>query len=159
MALSLAVFAIIWPKARAPAVLWNISPSVPTGIYWLTSRPPPPGALAVIRLPEPFLTLAHARGYLSATALLIKRIAGKAGDIVCRHGAIVTINRGTVAFARAADAAGRPMPAWSGCTRLHPAQAFVLSPEPGSFDSRYFGPVDRRHVLGTALPLWFRATH
>ena len=158
MALSLAVFAIIWPKARTPAVLWNISPSVPTGIYWLTSRPPPPGALAVIRLPEPFLTLAHTRGYLSATALLIKRIAGKAGDIACRHRAIVTINGRPVAYARIADAAGRPLPRSRGCRRLNPAQAFVLSPEPGSFDSRYFGPVDRGHVLGTALPLWARAT-
>lgn len=121
------------------------------------SRAPPLGALAIIRLPEPFLTLADARGYLPAGALLIKRVAGKAGDIVCRQGAIVTINGRTVAHARTADAEARPLPRWRGCQRLNPAQAFVVSAEPGSFDSRYFGWVDHRHILGTALPLWTRA--
>jgi type IV secretory pathway protease TraF len=121
------------------------------------SRAPPPGALAIIRLPEPFLTLADARGYLPADALLIKRVAGNTGDVICRQGAIVTINAQIVAHARTADAAGRPLPRWSGCQRLNPAQAFVLSAENGSFDSRYIGRIDRRHILGTALPLWTRA--
>jgi type IV secretory pathway protease TraF len=117
-------------------------------------RPPPPGALAVIRLPGPFLTLAHVRGYLPAGALLIKWVAGNTGDVVCRHGLIVTINGRTVAYARTADAVGRKLPRWSGCRRLKAAQVFVLSAEPDSFDSRYFGPVDRRNILGTALPVW-----
>jgi conjugative transfer signal peptidase TraF len=152
--IGLAVLAIACPKLSTPRLIWNISPSVPTGLYWLIEHPPPPGALAVIHLPEPLLALPVARGYLPAAALLIKRVAGQLDDVVCRHGSIVTINRQIVAYARTADAAGRPLPRWSGCNRLNGAQAFVLSAEPGSFDSRYFGPVDRRYVLGTALPIW-----
>jgi len=110
--------------------------------------------LAVIRLPEPFLMLASARGYLLAGILLIKPIAAGAGDLVCRHGAIVTINGRTAALAKAGDAGGRPLPRWQGCRRLDALQIFVLSPDADSFDSRYFGPLDSRHVVGTAVPLW-----
>ena len=148
----------MWPKPTSPRILWNISPSAPTGFYWLMRRPPSLGALAVTRLPNPFLGLAGARGYLPVGTLLIKRVAGAAGDVVCRHGAVVTINRRIVAYARTADAAARLLPRWSGCARLNAAQVFVLSPRPDSFDSRYFGPIHRGNILGTALPLCARCT-
>lgn len=61
-----------------------------------------------------------------------------------------------MAQAKLADTAGRPLPAWSGCIRLPDTQVFVLAADPDSFDSRYFGPVDRANVLGTALPVWVR---
>ena len=108
--LALALIALVYPKADAPALLWNASASVATGLYRLTSQPPLTGALAVIRLPEPLRTLAETRGYLRAGALLIKPVAAGAGDTVCRHGPLVTINGRFVARAKAADQAGRPLP-------------------------------------------------
>ena len=150
------MIALAYPKAHAPALLWNASASVATGLYRLTSQPPLTGALAVIRLPEPFKTLAATRGYLRAGALLIKPVAAGAGDTVCRHGPLVTINGRVVARAKTADQAGRLLPSWSGCFRLAPTDVFVLSEEPDSFDSRYFGPVERRHIVGTAVPVWVR---
>jgi type IV secretory pathway protease TraF len=54
------------------------------------------------------------------------------------------------------DAAGRTLPAWSGCFRLAANDIFLLSADPDSFDSRYLGPIDRAHVLGLALPVWVR---
>ena len=146
----------MWPKPTSPRILWNISPSAPTGFYWLMRRPPSLGALAVTRLPNPFLGLAGARGYLPVGTLLIKRVAGAAGDVVCRHGAVVTINRRIVAYARTADAAARLLPRWSGCARLNAAQVFVLSPRPDSFDSRYFGPLAAALLDGTAVALLTR---
>jgi type IV secretory pathway protease TraF len=116
------------------------------------------GALAVIRLPEPLRILAETRGYLRKGALLIKPVAAGAGDTVCRHGSLVTINGRVVAHARTLDGVGRPLPAWSGCFRLAPDQIFVLSADPDSFDSRYMGPIDRVHVLGLAQPVWVRQT-
>jgi len=68
----------------------------------------------------------------------------------------VTINGRVVARAKTADQAGRPLPFWSGCFRLAPTDVFVLSQDPDSFDSRYFGPVQRRHIVGTAVPVWVR---
>jgi type IV secretory pathway protease TraF len=70
----------------------------------------------------------------------------------------VTINGRIVAHAKTLDAAGRPLPAWSGCFRLRPRDIFVLSADPDSFDSRYMGPIDRVHVLGLAQPAWVRPT-
>jgi conjugative transfer signal peptidase TraF len=154
--LAVASLAILFPKAGAPVLVWNASPSVPIGLYRLTSRPPRAGALAVIRLPEPLRILAETRGYLGKSALLIKPVAAGAGDTVCRHGPLVTINGRIVARAGTSDAAGRTLPAWSGCFRLAANAIFVLSADPDSFDGRYMGPIDRAHVLGLALPVWVR---
>ena len=126
------------------------------GLYRLASRPSQTAALAVIRLPEPLRILAETRGYLSKGALLIKPVAAGAGDIVCRHGPLVTVNGRIAARARTLDAARRPLPAWSGCFRLRAGDIFVLSADPDSFDGRYMGPIDRAHVMGFALPIWVR---
>jgi conjugative transfer signal peptidase TraF len=154
--LGIGSLAILSPKADAPVVLWNASPSVSIGLYRLTSRPSQTAALAVIRLPEPLRILAETRGYLRKSALLIKPVAAGAGDTVCRHGALVTVNGRIVARASTLDAAGRSLPVWSGCFRLGASDIFVLSADPGSFDSRYMGPIDRAHVMGFALPIWVR---
>ena len=150
------MLAVPCPKAGAPLILWNASPSVPIGLYRLTSRPSRKVALAVIRLPEPLRILAETRGYLRNGVLLIKPVVAGAGDTVCRHGALLTINGRIAARARILDAAGRPLPAWSGCFKLGASDIFVLSADPDSFDSRYMGPIDRADVLGFALPIWVR---
>jgi conjugative transfer signal peptidase TraF len=154
--LAIALLAILCPKAGAPIILWNASPSVPIGLYRLTSRPSQTPALAIIRLPEPLTILAETRGYLAKGVLLIKPVVAGVGDTVCRHGALVTINGRIAARARTSDAAGRSLPAWSGCFRLRANEIFVLSADPDSFDSRYMGPIDRAHVVGFALPIWVR---
>jgi conjugative transfer signal peptidase TraF len=150
------LLAVLCTKAGAPVILLNASPSVPIGLYRLTSRPSRTPALAVIRLPEPLRRLAETRGYLGKGALLIKPVVAGAGDTVCRHGALVTINGRIAARARTLDVAGRSLPVWSGCFRLRATHILVLSADPDSFDSRYMGPIDRGHVVGFALPIWVR---
>ena len=150
----LSVLALPTATSRGPALVWNASPSVPIGLYRVVARPPPCGALAVIRLADPFRTLAGVRGYVLASVPIIKPIAAFDGDTVCRHGEVVTINGRIVALARNRDAAGRPLPHWRGCRRMDSTAVFVISKRPDSFDSRYFGPVDRSQVIGLAIPLW-----
>ena len=149
--------ALPFPKTDKPLLVWNASPSVPTGLYRAAFRPPRTGALAILRLPEPHKVIAERRGYLRPGALLIKWVAAVAGDRVCRYGTLVTINGQLAANAQASDGAARPLPVWRGCTRLGAGQIFVLSSTPGSFDSRYFGPVDPTHIVGTATPVWVLA--
>jgi hypothetical protein len=49
----------------------------------------------------------------------------------------------------------RALPHWSACRRLKAQEVFLLSSySPFSFDSRYFGPVERASVMGRAVPLW-----
>jgi conjugative transfer signal peptidase TraF len=152
--LGLGVLAIASSQTSRPILLWNASPSVPVGLYRLVVRTPAKGELVAIRLPEPVRSLGAERGYLGAQALIIKPIAAGPGDVVCRRAATVTINGRFVAVAHSSDAAGRPMPRWSGCRVLGLGEVFVLSAVLESFDSRYFGPIDRVHVLGVGQPLW-----
>jgi conjugative transfer signal peptidase TraF len=150
----LVALGITFAHATKPLILFNASPSVPIGVYWLDIRRPLAGDLAAVSLPEPLLVIADRRGYLPAGALLIKEVAARTGDMICRFGPTVTLNGRFVAFARARDRLGRRMPRWTGCAPVAAGQLFVLSAAPLSFDSRYFGTIPRRHVLGTALPIW-----
>jgi conjugative transfer signal peptidase TraF len=158
-AIGLSAIALPSVTTRHPLLVWNASPSVPIGFYRVVARPPPCGALALIRLAAPFRTLADGRGYVPAAVPIIKPIAACNGDTVCRLGGIVSINGQTLAVARNTDASGRRLPRWQGCRRLDATTVFVISRQPHSFDSRYFGPVDRNHVIGLAIPLWTLAAH
>ena len=150
---TLAVAAAAHGKLDRPIAVWNVSASAPIGLYLVSSRRPEHGELAVLRLPDSMRRLADARGYLAHGALLIKRIAASGGDTVCRHGPLIRINGRPRASARTADRLGRLLPRWSGCRHLGRHQQFLLSASRGSFDSRYFGPIDSTLVLGTARAL------
>jgi conjugative transfer signal peptidase TraF len=147
---------MVSPPTGHPRLLWNVSPSAPIGLYWLATAAPGKAELAAIRLPGALRTLAAFRGYLAETAPLIKPVSATMGDVVCRHGAAVTINGQAAAHASTADGRGRTLPHWTGCITLTAGQVFLLSTASASFDSRYFGPIDASHVLGAARPIWLK---
>jgi signal peptidase I len=93
-------------------------------------------------------------GYPEDT-MLIKRVAGISGDVMCRDGATVTINDKSVR-ASFKDTMGNDLPTWSGCQALLPNEVFLLGDYTGSFDSRYFGAVTRQELSGTykAVMTW-----
>ncbi|WP_122465630.1 S26 family signal peptidase [Brevundimonas lutea] len=120
--------------------LVNESPSVPRGLYLRD-----PAAVVrrgdMVAIPQP----ADARPYLASLGLpaeirLLKRAAGVAGDPVCRIGDTVEID-GRRVVVLASDRRGADLIQWRGCRRLQPDEVFLLGDTPGSFDSRYFGPV------------------
>lgn len=154
--IAIGLLALVWPKATSPVLLWNASYSIPTGLYARTSQAPAKGRLAIIRLPEPERTLAHDRGYLSAGALLIKPVVAGPGNVICRYGGIVSIDGRPRVRAKTIDSRHRQLPRWQKCFRLTASQIFVLSTVPGSFDSRYFGPINRERITGIAVPIWTR---
>jgi conjugative transfer signal peptidase TraF len=152
----IALVALTWPKQVVPKLYWNATPSVPTGLYLLTSRMPAKGDLAIISLPEATAVLADARGYLPGRSRLIKPVVAGSGDSVCRYGLVVSIDGRPLVLADELDMRQRPLPQWDGCHRLMPSEIFVVSRVSGSFDSRYFEGIHVRHVLGTAVPIWTR---
>jgi type IV secretory pathway protease TraF len=87
--------------------------------------------------------------------MLIKRVAGLSGDVMCRRGTTVTTNARTVHAARR-DSSGVLLPFWSGCHVLLPNEVFLLGDYASSFDSRYFGPVTKSELSGTykAVMTW-----
>lgn len=140
-----------------PLLIWNVSPSAPIGLYVVASEQPPArGDMVAARLAPPWRSLASARRYLPANVPLIKRVAAAAGDRICATGADISVNDIAVARRLDRDAAGRPMPHWSGCIVLRPGQNLLLMPGSASFDGRYFGPTAQGDIVGKVDLLWAR---
>ena len=146
---------ILW---NPPTLLvWNPSASAPVGLYRVAAGAPVRrGDMVVAWTPDPARNLAARRHYLPANVPLVKRVAAVAGDRVCAVGSILSINGRRVAVRHASDAAGRPMPWWSGCRLLREQESFLLMDNPLSFDGRYFGLTRSGDILGPAELLWAR---
>ena len=154
-----AAFVIIAVADPLPRLIWNASASAPIGLYRIhPDRDPAIGTLVAITPPERLARWLSARGYLPEGVPLLKYVAAKTGQRVCRIGAVVRVDGRRVAIARLADGRGRPLPVWRGCRMLGPGEIFLLNPTvPDSLDGRYFGPLPASTVIGTATPLWLRA--
>jgi len=153
-----ALAALLLPALHRPQLrlVWNASASVPLGLYGIEPNAVPRvGDLVAVR-PSPALTRFMAeRRYVEANALLVKPVAALAGTTFCRTNMRVTIDGRAVATALPRDRIGRPLPRWSGCRRVARNELVLIAPAlRASFDSRYFGPVDRARVIGRAIPLW-----
>ena len=96
-------------------------------------------------------------GPRTANVPLLKTVAARAPQQVCVQGNQVRINGALVARQLRKDRLGRALPAWQECRRLAGDELFLLSTNPESFDSRYFGPVSARAVIGRAQPLWLES--
>ena len=154
-----ASFAAIAVLDPLPHVVWNASASAPIGLYRIEPlRDPPLGALVAVTPPPALARWLAERGYLGERVPLLKHVAAKAGQRVCRIGAVVSVDARRVAVARARDGQGRPLPVWQGCRTLPPGELLLLNPaHPDSLDGRYFGPLPASAVIGRATPLWLRA--
>jgi conjugative transfer signal peptidase TraF len=149
LAVSLAALGGLAGFARvAPSVaLINESPSLPRGLY---VRQPQADVTRgrIVAVPQP----APARPYLASLGMpgevaLIKRVAAVGGDRVCVAGGRVWTPDGDRPVRRR-DRRGAALPTWEECRRLAAHEIFLLGDTAGSFDSRYFGPVDRAVVIG-----------
>ena len=136
-------FAAIAILDTPPRVVWNASASAPIGLYRIDpERDPPAGALVAVAPPAPLARWLSARGYLGARVPLLKHVAARPGQLVCRVGTVVSVDTRPVAVARDRDSMGRPLPVWRGCRTLRPSELLMLNPDhPGSMDGRYFGPL------------------
>lgn len=146
----LAVKPIINP---VPFLIWNASESVPTGWYFVAKRQPKIGEIAVIRPAAWVQIYASTRGYLPQNVLLLKPLFASQPSIICRFGSHVFVDGKHVVKAKVMDKMHRILPVWKRCKALSSTQYIVLGRHRDSFDSRYFGPIEKRQVVGTAFPL------
>ena len=154
IALSVALLVAAASGPKCPVLVWNRSPSVPIGLYLVLARSPHVGDYIVIRLSTTMQALAERRSYIGSNTPLLKRVAASEGDRVCRRRQAVLVSGQHVVFALGFDRAGKPLPVWQGCHKLQDGQVFVLGTHPESFDSRYFGPINRDQIAGSAIPLF-----
>lgn len=137
-----------------PLLIWNASDSVPVGLYLVRKRQPTIGEIAVIAPPDWVRLYASSRGYLPADVWLLKPVFATSGSVICRIGRYVFVDGKPVARAKKVDKQQRILPVWKGCRTLKSEEIFVLAKPKNSFDSRYFGPINRDEVIGTAGPLF-----
>lgn len=136
-------------------LIYNASASAPFGFYWIDHEAISRGDYVYVRVPERVRNLIIQRGYLPPDVPLVKRVVGLDGDRICRRNDVVSVNETAVAIAKNRDGRGRKMPIWQGCHILTEHTIFLLQDHPQSFDGRYFGPVDRRLIIGRATRLRF----
>lgn len=139
-----------------PLLVWNASASAPLGLYRIEAAGNPTvGDLVLVAPTADVAALLAERGALAPGVPLLKRMAARAGQTVCRMGERILVDGQAVATARDADRLGRPLPRWSGCLRLDPGFVFLLNRDaPDSLDGRYFGPTPAGAVQCRAIPLW-----
>lgn len=139
----------------APRLLFNTTASAPVGFYLLARGRPVVGEWVAI-LPPP--DLAHwmaLRGYLPANVPLLKQVAAVPGQQVCGRAGILSIDGVPVARMRLKDRRGRTLKPFMGCRDLADGEVLLVNRHaPDSLDSRYFGPLPSRSIVGRARPLW-----
>lgn len=149
--IGLIVLACLPLQAR---LIWNRTPSAPTGLYWLSERPPRIGDWALVSAGAPEAVWAHDRGYTGPYWPLIKHVAASEGDEICRYEGSISINGNVAAIALRHDSEGMELPVWEGCFQLGQGQIFLLNDHPRSLDGRYFGVTDTSDIAGTVSEVW-----
>lgn len=137
-----------------PLLLWNRTASEPEGLYVRVAGRVSVGALIAFPAPSAAFPYADGRmGYLRRVPVL-KHVAAVSGDQVCTANDRLEINGRVRAPILRQDRRGAALPRWEDCRRLRDGEVFVFSDRiPNSFDSRYFGPVDRAEIVGVFRPL------
>lgn len=145
-------------EEATPAYIWNVSKSVPIGLYQVQ----PVGRLVVtelvaVRPPEPLATFLDLNGYLPIGVPMLKRVLALPGQTVCRKGLTISVDAIEMGEALSRDRRGRPLPVWQGCRVVGADEVFLMNwQSEDSLDGRYFGLVPQSCVIGDALPMWTR---
>ena len=140
----------------APRYIWNVSQSVPIGLYRLRSI----GRLFVTELvavqpPEPLATLLSDGGYLPRGIPMLKRVLALPGQTVCRDHLTITVDKVEAGHALVRDGRGRELPIWQGCRVIADGEIFLMNwRSVESLDGRYFGLLPTTAIVGRVEPLW-----
>ncbi|MFG1379443.1 S26 family signal peptidase [Xanthobacter autotrophicus] len=137
-------------------LIWNVSASVPIGLYSLEPADHLEITDLVAVMPPPTLAaFLIARGYIGEGTPLLKRVMGLPGQEACRLGDAITVDGVPLGEALRRDRLGRDLPVWQGCRRIEPGYLFLMNPDVGdSLDGRYFGSIPFATIVGRAMPLF-----
>jgi conjugative transfer signal peptidase TraF len=163
-AIAMALAAIVGTTAALAGEggLINTTPSYPRGLYLPLWRAAQVGDLVAFCPGSTVARYGMARGYLepgrcpSGSVPLIKRLAGAGGYRVDIGPAGVVVDGRVLKKSRplAFDGLGRPLPHLRLSQTLARSQVLLMSDyEAASFDSRYFGPLDRAGLIRAMRPV------
>lgn len=156
-------FGAVFTIGHAAGLRLNLTDSAPHGLWLVRAADMASikrGALVEVCPPaSPVVSVMVQRGYLSpgdcaglAVTALLKPVSAVSGDTIrLEHGQPATVNGVALPNTVAMPA----IPAWpDGTYTVKHGQAWLFSSySAGSFDSRYFGPVELATVRGIATPV------
>lgn len=157
-------FVVVLVGTSQLGVRWNVSPSLPAGLYLERDRPAATGDLVLVCLPETVGRWARRRGYLANGSCpgesrpLGKWVVAVEGDRIEVRADRVLVNGMVLEGSRREpiDARGRPVPlAEKGVFWLGPRQVWLHSGRHRrSLDSRVYGPLTLSSIHTVLEPLW-----
>ena len=158
------VFVLLVAVAYQSGVVINTTVSLPLGLYRSIDAPVERGAyVKFCPPPSAVFDEAQRRGYLGAGFCpggyepMLKRVLAAKGDQVDVAAEGVHVNGRLVPLSAQmrADGGGRPMPRYVQQRVLTASELMLMSDVSGvSFDSRYFGPLDRAQVRAVIKPIF-----
>lgn len=137
-------------------LVWNVSASVPIGLYGLSvPHDLHIGDLVAIMPEKRLADFLVGRGYIGRGVPLLKRVMALPDQQVCRTGNAITVDAMPLGDALDRDRMGRALPFWQGCRRIAGDEIFLMNPDVrDSLDGRYFGPITTKAVIGRAAPIY-----
>lgn len=158
------VVAAVIVALLAAGRLWgfrlNYSASVPRGLYQAVGRPPAVGDLVLVCLPRGLAEEGLRAGHLGARAYsacpggvhpLLKIVAALEGDVVVVEERGLIVNGRRVLGWQRLWGEAVPLPRR---VRIPRGSVWLTGVHPGSWDSRYFGPVPLGRTAQTMRPVW-----
>lgn len=142
---------------------FNLSASLPPGLYIVSRGDVAHGSIVLACLPASVSGFARARGYIprgvcpGGTAELGKLVLAMAGDTVTVSAEGLSVNGALVpeSRARARDNLGRSLGRTPfGEYLVRSSEIWLISHHPLGYDSRYFGPLTISSVRAVVRPLW-----
>jgi len=141
--------------------------SLPKGFYWLSASSPSRGDIALACLPARTAAVGRARGYLRAGECeggvrpVGKPVAAVYGDFISLGQGEIRVNGVRIGTHSPPDldSLGRPLSRVpDGTYEVGRGEVWLISTHhPRSWDSRFFGPISERHIVGELLPIWVLA--
>jgi conjugative transfer signal peptidase TraF len=130
-------------------VVYNYTDSLPNGFYLLIPGAVNKGDLIAFEPPPIAAELIRTRKYLRSGGVLLKQIVGVKGDSVYTKNGEFFVNGESYGGFVNTDKEGRFLPRFSFFGRLPEDKVVVaIKGKDNSYDSRYFGPVPKRNILG-----------
>lgn len=148
----LAAIILVTLFSHRKLLVYNFTDSLPKGLYLVMPGPVNKGELIAFEPPPIAAELIRSRKYLRKEGVLLKQIVGAKGDSIYTKNGEFFVNCESYGGFVATDKEGRFMPRFSFCGKLPEDRVVVaIKGKDNSFDSRYFGPVPNRNILGRLL--------
>ncbi len=153
--LTILALSVQWLKTQAYGLSYQVSSSMPKGWYlqtpvqrltygtWVFLKPP--------TFAKNYLQRHH---WLPNSGIMLKSIQALPGDWVCVKNHQLWINQQVAALTLTLDRHQQTIEQRPFCRLLTADEYLVLGlKDARSYDSRYFGPINRKQILAKAAPL------